>query len=279
MSSALDQPIVTSNALFSVLAIISRGLRGTPMLPRDIVLDIFEFNYPANRLFLTYNWFKIQHPALKPPKNGRCMMQEIPSEVRRQIFGDFLPDKETVIQPFCSKQARARDLRLKPKHNAVSDLMLISRSYKADVTACVYSERKFAIHVHEGIYDGGIEFLDAGRQRLHYKTSLSDDRFTRFDQGEFGFNQLKKIEISIYPSCDESRFNAMTTYYINHALVRMLERNRGSSRIVSLVIQFAGLPPEIAQTGQNRRQIARAEAAWWDIEKVCSQLLTSTRPH
>lgn len=196
------------------------------------------------------------------------MLMELPIELRKIVFAHILPNKDVMIRPLCQQHAQIRNSQRKPRHNTVSDMMVLSKSLKRQIVTSIYEERFFTIHVHEGIHHGGIEFLDAGRQPLHYKADLSDKRFIRFDDGDFGFDRLKKIEIVIHPASEEGRHNAMTTYFNNEALVRMLERGGLEDRIVSLTISFAEPASGVAQAGVTRRQIARGEHAWWDQDSV-----------
>ncbi|CZT16188.1 uncharacterized protein RCC_02030 [Ramularia collo-cygni] len=265
MAGALNQRDISRKGLLIVFAFVFRNVGHE--IPAELVGQVFEYLHPPKVNQWTASvpsTYQTSHPALQPPKNGRCMIEEIPTEMRRKLLGYFLPDKDVIIRPLCKQHAPWKSPTRKPQHNTVSDLMLLSKRFMEDVTACVYSERFFGIHVHEGISSGGIEFLDTGRQPLHYKASIFDDRFERFNDGEFGFNRLKKIEITIHPSIEHGHHNAMTTYYINHALVRMLERSGEKDRIVSLTINFAESAPGRAHAGRTRRQILRGEHAWWN---------------
>lgn len=280
MAGALNHRDLSPAALAIVLRFV---LANTLLshLPIELLDQISAYIHPIRITPLALSRTAInlngRHPALTPPINGRCMIQELPSELRRELLASFLPNKDKIIRPLCLQHAPKQDPKRVPRRNAVSDLMLLSKKFKEDVIACVYRERFFGIHVHEGIYSGGIEFLDTGRQPLHYKESISDTRFLRFDDGEFGFSQLKKIEITIHPSTEDGRHNAMTTHYMNHALVRMLERSGKDDRIVSLTIQFADSAPGRAEASNNCHQIARNEHIWWSHEKVSLHFLEKTR--
>lgn len=279
MAGALNQRSLSPAGLKIVLKLVLSNILPIELLD-DIYLYIHPFRTPlwAVPTSSTANSKGIgQHPALKPPISGRCMIEELPSELKCKLFASFLPNKDVIIRPLCQQDTPRRDPKRVPKRNTVSDLMLLSKRFKDDVTRCVYSERFFCIHVHEGIWNGGIEFLDAGRQPLHYKASIYDTRFERFDNGDFGFNKLKKIEITIHPSTDSRRHNAMTTYYINHALVRMLERSGKDDRIVSLTITFKKSSPGRAQASNTRRQSARSEHEWWNHDTVSLYLFDAAQ--
>jgi hypothetical protein len=243
----------------------------TVQLNEDIVNticdNIYERIAAPIRAGLSDPWV---HPALKPLPFGKCMLFKLPAELRRKIFAEYLPAKDKIIEPVCTKAREiARDLKRKPKHNTTSDLLVLNKKLKDEITLCVYAERVFAIHVHEGIHTGGIEFLDSGRQPLQYKEADTDDRFARFDTGkEFSFHELKKIEVTIFPPTEDSRHSALNTYYMNHALARMLERGGENGAIVSLTINFASQPEGEAHNQHSRRGIMRGEHWWWDPEQV-----------
>ena len=132
---------------------------------------------------------------------------KLPTEIRKAIFAESLPVKDILIQPECNdhliKKSVDKDGKVMPKRNRASDLMTINHIIKDEIALVLYEERNFAIHVHEGIRDGGIEFLNVGRQPLQYQDNLSDSRFTKFTcDGDFGFHRLKRIHITVYPSED-----------------------------------------------------------------------------
>lgn len=273
MAGSLNRCNLSRRGTLAVFDFVFRnlGIR----LPAHLVQQINDYLHSVElTLSITQSTTRYldMHPALSPPASGRCMLQELPAELRHKLLGYFLPDKDVTIHPLSQQQvlARTRDTQRTPNRNTVSDLMVLSKQFKTDAARCVYSERFFAIHVYEGIHDGGIEFLDTGRQPLHYKSNISDTRFTRFDDAEFGFNQLKKIEITIHPSTEQDRHSAMTTYYINHALVRMLERSGVDDRIVSLTIKFAQSAQGATQASHTHHQFAHNEHAWWNHEMVRS---------
>ncbi|SMR50723.1 unnamed protein product [Zymoseptoria tritici ST99CH_1E4] len=255
-----------------VLLILSGREQGNMQLVEDVIDNICELIYErtAPRLQI-YTPTIFVHPASIPPRFGKCpLLKQISHELRRAIFAELLPAKDVVIQPVCQEGDKVkRDLTRKPKHNKTSNLLCLNRQVKDEMTSCVYAERIFAIHVHEGITTGGIEFLDSGRQPLQYKENAGngDDRFARFDDGsEFDIHKLKKIEITIFPATEKARHAALNTYYMNYALARMLERGGKDGRVVSLTINFASQPEGHAQAQKNRRGIMRCEHWWWDPE-------------
>lgn len=203
------------------------------------------------------------------PIAGKHYFQKLPPELLRMIVAESLPAKNIVVKCQCGPSHPAKDPERAIKRTVASDLMTLRKNVKDAVKEVIYRERTFAIHVHQGMDDGGIEILDAGRQPLHYQENSSDDRFTRFtSKDEFGFRQLKKIQITIFPS-EESvgvKVNALNTYYTNLALVRLLERDggkKGENRMTSISIIFAE-PPASASERTGRRGIMNAENYWWD---------------
>lgn len=213
------------------------------------------------------------HPALSPPPNGSYPFLALPTEVRRAIFATSLPARDTIVQPRCDDEhgpKSAADKYAEPRHNRTTDLMVLHSRTCDEVATVLYEERAFAIHVHEGIAHGGIEFLNAGRQPLQYKDALEDRRFLKFKQGEiFGFDRLKKICIDVYPCDETNRLVSINTYYMNLALVALLERSYAEDarkKITSLTISFASRTADV-ETQRGGRAIANAELYWWDVGK------------
>jgi hypothetical protein len=209
-------------------------------------------------------------PYYSPPPFRRCPLMQIPTELRRAIFAESLVANYVPILPKCTDEAHySSGMPSKwPKHNEMSNLMTLNKTIKDEIAEVVYEERTFVIHVHEGLLNGGIEFIDAGRQPLHFQDCPSDDRFWKFSNGEkaFGFRRLKKICIQIYPSAEENtRHCAINTFFTNLALVRQLDRSgEQEHRITSLTIRFM----DSKRTGgEQGRAIQRAEHYWWDPEK------------
>ncbi|KAI7161620.1 hypothetical protein KC349_g2670 [Hortaea werneckii] len=146
------------------------------------------------------------------------------------------------------------------------DLLTLNRALCAELTELLYTEREFAVHVHEGLHSGGIEFLNSGRQPLQYygyvdeededdgcvgggrkrgKGRMTDPRFAgKFHSGApFGLDRVKKVRVVVLPpppsppgregrkeKKDDGRMVSMNTYYMNLALVRLLERAEGKGR-------------------------------------------------
>lgn len=219
---------------------------------------------------------RVRHPALDPPRDGSSPFIDSPAEVRRAIFVGSMPAKDALVLPRCGDAADSRPKakvtkRHDPQHNRTSDLMVLNKKICREIATIVYEERKFGIHVHEGIKKGGIEFLDVGRQPLQYQDSIADARFTKFKHGEaFGFDRIKNIKITIYPSEDGERLVSLNTFYMSLALARLLERSDGDeqqNRITSLTIDFASGVDGNAEGKNGRRAIMDAESYWWDANR------------
>ncbi|KAK5121141.1 hypothetical protein LTR85_005625 [Meristemomyces frigidus] len=212
------------------------------------------------------------HPALTPPRDGSSPFLALPSELRRAIFATSLSARDALVQPRCDDEHGTKKTAVRttePQANRTSDLMVLNKLICREIATVIYEEREFAIHVHEGIKNGGIEFLNAGRQPLQYKDDLRDQRFVKFRHGEnFGFDRLKKIRIDIYPFDGPNRLVSMNTYYMNLALVALLDRSEGDdpkkpNRITSLRISFSSKRGNAAEQ-EGRRAIMNAEQYWWD---------------
>ncbi|KAK6438614.1 hypothetical protein LTR95_005186 [Oleoguttula sp. CCFEE 5521] len=205
-----------------------------------------------------------------PPASGACPFMKLPTEIRRAIFADSLPGRDIVIAPTCGPADTDDEAgESKRRRNRTADLMRICKGVKEEVTETVYEERTFAIHVHEGFLDGGIEFVNSGRQPLQYATDRNlDARFSTkiHDCNEFGFSRLKRINVAIFPG-DGSKHLAINTYFMNYALAEILSKDRGvQKRITRLQIHIREhLPPRIPK--HRGAAIARGSTYWWDAEK------------
>jgi hypothetical protein len=210
-----------------------------------------------------------KNPAIAPANPAKQPILEIPFEVFQYFVAHALPAKDVVIEPLCGHVKRER--KTWAKHNSASDLMVVCRKFKKFVIPAVYQQRHFAIHVHQGrmhTNDGGIEFVDAGRQPLQFMAGYGDLRFPRFSAkgADFGFNQLKKIHVAIYApqdgNCDKNM--AVATYFTNQALVRLLQRgdDEENLRVVSLQITFPKLKDVAGEPAT-----APPNNYWWDSDK------------
>jgi len=200
-----------------------------------------------------------------PPANGSCPLLNMPGELLRAFFSACLPPRSQVIEPSCG--ARTEPFEASSNPNRVVDLMTLGKDLCRHITAIVYEERTFSIHVHQGQRNAGIEFLRVGRQPLQYQADTSDGRFPKFSPGElFGFSRLKKLEIVVFPSDGSSRHTAINTYYMHLALVNLLGREESKdNRITSLVIAFAA---DHDDSLHGRRAIIDVENPWWDADNA-----------
>ena len=208
-----------------------------------------------------------EHPAERPPPNGACPFMEMPRELRQTFFADELVGKNVVFAPHCGREDRG-DNSLAAKRNRTSDLMTINKALCEEIATVLYEEREFIIHIHEGFKHGGIEFVDAGRQKLQYQQDVvEDDRFAKFKHGEaFGFDRLKKIKIIIFPAAsDEPEYRHMhiNTFFMTWALCQLLQRSEESNKLKYISIEFA-TPVVGNDLPIGRRAIAKAENYLWD---------------
>ena len=241
-------------------------------LPPELVDMIFEAaghivwtEIPGTRVYKHLSFmrriFSNAAKAFTPPADGSCpFIDKLPTEVRREILVKWLgslPSRNRTIDPLCDEEIRQFP-HLRQTDNALVNLMLISKKIRDEVAEVVYEERTFAIHVHPGLRNAGIEFLHVGRQPLQYLDHIGDGRFTKFRTGEmFGFCRLKRIEIHIFPDDGAYQHSAINTYFMHIALVRLLTRNNEEAkhRITSIRIVF---PPSLKPTGFD---------SWWDTAK------------
>ncbi|KAG9580625.1 hypothetical protein KCU86_g12368, partial [Aureobasidium melanogenum] len=150
------------------------------------------------------------------------------------------------IQQAGSGAIRSKAAKAKKKPAlAVGDALVLCKQIAAEVLVMLYEERIFAINVYEGISDGGIEFLNSGRQRLQYRENFTQVRFKRFEGPDdpFGFSRVKRLMVRIYPATEtasehrNSRHNAMHTHFMIRALVKLLKHG-GNFGLNRLQIRF-----------------------------------------
>lgn len=248
-------------------------------LPREIMDDILiragilQPTQPSIASHAPYQPPR-QHPASLPVRlwhDGKAQIFRLPLELRQQIFAEFLPSKDTVILPSRRRSDKEWEdgllERISSRHKPFTTLGLLTlnRQLCAEISTIIYEERTFAIHVYDGIKDGGIEFINAGRQKLAYKDSVEDARFYKFIENDvFGFGRMKKIEITIFPSVFEDRHNALWTHYMMLALCKMLDR-RDKDRITALTVIFAKEIVVRSAKGVPQK-IVKAEDYWYDQE-------------
>lgn len=171
-----------------------------------------------------------------PPRDGLSPFLDLPLEIRRQIFKEFLPAKGRVVVPSTLVKEQSR----------IRHLLVLNKQICAELSEILYEERNFVVTVHEGIRSGGIEFLNSGRQRLQWKRTFDHVRFQRFeDDNAFGFHRIKRLSIDIYPSADEktphSRHDSIHTHFMVRALIKLLKCGGEESVLTYLEINFKGL--------------------------------------
>ncbi|KAH0269767.1 hypothetical protein KCU91_g8484, partial [Aureobasidium melanogenum] len=128
---------------------------------------------------------------------------------------------------------------------AVGDALVLCKQIASEILVMLYEERTFALNVYEGISDGGIEFLNSGRQRLQYRENFTQVRFKRFEGPDdpFGFSRIKRLVVRIYPATEaaseqkNSRHNVMHTHFMIRALVKLLKHD-GSFGLNRLQMRF-----------------------------------------
>jgi hypothetical protein len=204
-----------------------------------------------------------------PPADGSSPLLRLPVELRRAIFSFVLPPVNKLIEPHqkptgpeaatnatsaapvtpAAPVAPAAPLRTgraattKPKavkkepSLTVGDALVLCKLIAAEILVKLYEERTFALNVYEGIRDGGIEFLNSGRQRLQYREHFTFVRFKRFEvpDNPFAFSRIKQLLIRVYPATEaasehkSSRHDSMHTHFMIRALVQLLRHEDGFS--------------------------------------------------
>jgi hypothetical protein len=222
-------------------------------------------------------------PYLTPPDTC-VLMLKCPAEIRRQIFAESLPSRDLVHYPKCDDDIKAARFKRQTSEGLLvvdrqtrgptTNLMVLNKTICGEIAEVIYQERWFAIHVHEGLTTGGVEFLSAGRQPLHFQDGVFDHRFAKFARDEdFGFDRIKKVRVVIYQSdedecLDKARHTAINTYLMNLSLCRLLHRSGDKEkRITSLVIEFARTKKSWkTDATAGRRAAQRKDHYWWDPE-------------
>ncbi|KAK5744233.1 hypothetical protein LTR17_002263 [Elasticomyces elasticus] len=213
------------------------------------------------------------HPALMPPRNGSSPFMLVPVEMRRAIFAYELTtkDKNVLYLPQCDTEAHKPtgpvDEKMEAtKGNRASTLMTLNSTIADEIATMLYEERYFVVHIHEGFETGGVEFLNAGHQKLQYQDEFREDaRFARFKHGEkYGFDRLKKLKIVIHPaSSDEpdNRHIHMNTFFMIWALCQLLQNSdEEKNKLTHISVEFAPAPVRAtSKDSTGRRAIARAD--------------------
>ncbi|KAI5272941.1 hypothetical protein E4T47_03824 [Aureobasidium subglaciale] len=162
----------------------------------------------------------------------------VPGWTQQPAFAAFapLPLATWFVIPTVTHPATrpAKISRVEQKPNlSVRDALVLNRQIASEILVMLYEERTFAINVHEGIFDGGVEFLNSGLQRLQYREHFTQVRFKRFGSPNdpFGFSRIKKLLIRVYPAKEgasehqASRHDAMHTHFMLRALVKLLKKD------------------------------------------------------
>lgn len=198
------------------------------------------------------------------PRNGSCPLLKLSVEERRHILQEFLPSKDRIIQPPNEGNPESR----------TCDLLLLNKQLCSELSTVLYEERTFAINVYEGLFTGGVEFLNSGLQRLQYKNAFTSNVFKRFEKEQqlFGFQRLKRLHIVIHPSKDElskaNRHDPLLTYFMLCTMLGLLKKKDGASELNYLKIVFAENDAADAMFTSGRNAIMRASQYWWnpDVE-------------
>ncbi|KAI7341944.1 hypothetical protein KC354_g16742 [Hortaea werneckii] len=277
------------------------------------------------------------HPAETPPPNGKCPFMTLPTELRRAIFAESLPARDITIPVRCEdddhkknskddNHSRGDRAAVHPTTTSTTssssssspspsstpssakairprtlDLLTLNRALCAELTELLYTEREFAVHVHEGSHAGGIEFLNSGRQPLQFYGYVDDEdddeddgcgggvvgrridpRFAgKFHSGApFGLDRVKKVRVVVLPPPpppsrlgkegerkEDARMVAMNTYYMNLALVRLLERAEGGkgreNRITKLRVEVADRRRRCNPSSSSSSSSSSFDSSWW----------------
>ncbi|TKA33299.1 hypothetical protein B0A50_00852 [Salinomyces thailandicus] len=268
-----------------VLQQAHRNNPNVPLLGKDIVEVIFALlglgglrirgaSNPTATMGFTYRFGTASHPAETPLPRGACPFMKLPSELLRIIFAESFAVRNKIVRVSCddnddgSEDRKIENRKLQPaRRSHIAGLMTLNKRVCTEIATVIYEEREFAVHVHEGFVNGGIEFLNAGRQPLQYRTGVHDFRFQKFAEGEsFGFDRIKKLRITIYSAKDSVRMMSVNTHFMNLALVDLLDRAEGEecvNLITKLIIDFVdhidGTEPTDHATAKKGEG-----GHWWD---------------
>ncbi|KAH0271414.1 hypothetical protein KCU91_g7402, partial [Aureobasidium melanogenum] len=193
--------------------------------------------------FLHANLPQITQMLQNNPNVPAHILQTI-QNVATQMTPNVPPQLNTQQAGSAAFGSEAAKAKKKPAV-AVGDALVLCKQIAAEILVMLYEERTFAINVYEGISDGGIEFLNSGRQRLQYRETFTQVRFKRFEGPDdpFGFSRVKRLMVRIYPATEtaserkNSRHNAMHTHFMIRALVKLLKHD-GSFGLNRLSIRF-----------------------------------------
>ncbi|KAK5109336.1 hypothetical protein LTR62_007105 [Meristemomyces frigidus] len=241
-----------------------------------------------------------------PPANRSCpLLRRVPHEIRRLIFAHELKPILDAYVPHCcndSHQCEKKHIHRDVKSattdkkgsqqakNRALDFMVLCKVLKDEISTILYEERYFVVHVHEGIRNVGIEFLNSGRQQLQFQDEVLDDsRFARFCHGEeYGFDRIKKIKFLIFPPSTQdmqTRHPHVNTFYMLWSACQLLQHGCDKNRLAFLTIEFAPmrkpsseesatLAPATNTERTGCRAIAKSETYLWDMMTGCPSTTT-----
>ncbi|KAI7533188.1 hypothetical protein KC331_g13194 [Hortaea werneckii] len=251
-------------------------------LPTELRRAIFAESLPARDVTIPVRCEDDDNGAHKKKKNSQA------DSASRGNHAAVRPitTTTTTSSPFSSSSSSLYSTLSSAKGTRprTLDLLTLNRALCAELTELLYTEREFAVHVHEGFHSGGIEFLNSGRQPLQYygyvdeededdgcvgggrkrgKGRMTDPRFAgKFHSGApFGLDRVKKVKVVVLPPPppppppppqgregrerrEDGRMVSMNTYFMNLALVQLLERAEGTgkgreNRITRLRVEVA----------------------------------------
>ena len=190
--------ITSNNMVQRMLQGITVGNSGMSALPGEVINQIMDSTSDEHQSVVqrTSQWPGGVRPlAYTPPATGVSPFMRLPTELRREIFGESLPARDTAHSPKCDdddadyfKHHEERADPKKPKkakRGPTTNLMVLNKKICGEIAEVIYEERCFVIHVHEGLRYGGIEFLHSGRQPLQYQDCIDDQRFWKFKKGTY----------------------------------------------------------------------------------------------
>ena len=196
----------------------------------------------------------------RPPMDGSSPLMSLPTEVRRNILVAFLPAKDKLVIPSFNGNSQS----------TTCDLLVLNRKISHEITHVLYEERTFVINIHEGLYSGGVSFLNSGLQRLRYSRSFNNSHFKRFEgeKERFGFNRLKRIEVVIHPCRDmrsrTTRHDPMLTYFTIVTMLKLLRNDKNRSELNYLKIRFAEHTSVYLWEESGRPTDMQPVQYWWN---------------
>lgn len=226
-----------------------------------------------------------------PPRTGESPFLKLPVELRRKILVEFLPPKHTIFHPETDEPRRKKQQVLPPSRNntlkqvekparnlPICEILVLNHQLCAEFSAAIYEERTFGVHVYEGVYSGGIKFLNSGLQRLQHKDKFQVYRFKRFDDDDaFGLARTKRLVITVHPCRDKrsatGRHDPIYTHFMMLALVKLLEVQFDKREITYLKIKLLEPEPALEPAVMtvpflaHGGSITKPENYWWNPTK------------